>query len=684
MKPAVADPRTSKTAIRILVIDDEPGLRELLSYELKAKGFEVRAVSNGPAGIELIKKEKFQLAICDLLMPGMDGITALIKKIDASLEVIVATGYGTVETAMIAIKEGAFDFVLKPFNMDEMLVLVERALEKSELKALVALYETSQVFFSKRKLSDLLDVVLKLVQKVIPSDESSIMLMTSQGTLKVAASRGHQQDLDAEIRVGERIAGRAAELKKEFLLINGLKSHPEFAHMQANSKIQSAIVCPLLSQDEVVGVLNLSRTQDNNNFLPADLRNASIFAAQIALAVQNAMLHDQLHTRLGELKTAYQSLESAQVQLVQSEKMASVGRLVSGVAHEINNPLTAVLGYSQLILSGTVDGEIKEQVGIIYKEAERCRRIVQDLLVFAGRRKPQFHELDPAVILKECIAALMPEFEQKKITVAFKNSTHNTIMADRQQIDQVFHNILKNAVKALEQVEERKIEVSVESKNGQVEISIGDNGVGIPVAERTRVFDPFYTTREVGQGTGLGLSIAYGIIHEHGGTVAVEDKNGPGALFVIRLPVSSGTVNDPALLPASAPQTVKKAAAKILLVEDEEMIRSFVKTVLEGKGHAVEAVGDGKSALDQILTGAYDIIISDYNLPKMDGKAIFSKAVERYSDIAKRFIFISGAIPSGGDSGDDFIRKNSIQTLAKPFTGQDLLNAVEQKLVKTA
>src|SRR3989338_4728616 len=168
-----------KNEIRVLVVDDEQGIRDLLSFELGSQGYQVITANDGVDALEKIRRNKFHLVITDLKMPKMGGIETLeeIKKIDPNIEVIMATGFGTIEVAVDSMKKGAYDFVQKPYNIHEISALIEKALEKSQLRALIALYESSKAIFSTVKLNELLEIIMDLMQKVLLADEGSLMLL---------------------------------------------------------------------------------------------------------------------------------------------------------------------------------------------------------------------------------------------------------------------------------------------------------------------------------------------------------------------------------------------------------------------------------------------------------------------------------------------------------------------------
>ncbi|MBI4971687.1 MAG: response regulator [Candidatus Omnitrophica bacterium] len=665
----------SKKDIHVLVVDDEAGIRDFLSMELAGQGYQISTAHNGTEAMEKIKKDHFRLVISDVRMPKVDGIQVLeaIKKIDPDTEVIMMTAYGDVEVAIKAMKKGAYDFVQKPFNLEEMVALIEKALEKSELKAHVALYESSKVIFSTLKLEAVLEVIIDMIKKTMRADEGSLMLVDKEKKLYIATSRGIDAEIARQVHLamGERVAGRAASERKPFLLTGELKNYPEFEGVQSNPRIHSSIVCPLLYENEVLGVLNMSRTETQDDFTHSDLRIAMIFTSLVCQAVKNAQLYRSLEEKIEEINHAHQLLKDTQQQLIESEKLASLGRLMSGVAHEINNPMTAVMGYTQMLMDSGIEGDARENLSIVLQEANRVRKIVHDLLVFARHQKPQRTQVHLGELLKEALNVLALELKAREIEVSCESFEPRfpPVEADPGQITQVLLNVLSNAYQALQHVEgKRKIEItaSVVEDNKRLRVVISDNGPGIPKENLTRIFEPFFTTKDVGKGTGLGLSICYGIMKEHGGTICVESKTGKGATFIIELPV----FEPGASLPAG-----KK---RILIVEDQPAIVRLIQKILEPRNYELDSASDGITALEKIRAKRYDLILSDYLIPRMSGKALFKEAQKLNPDLSAHFLLMTGSAVFGEDIAE-FLKENKLVCLNKPFTADNLLEAIDKK-----
>jgi two-component system NtrC family sensor kinase len=291
----------------------------------------------------------------------------------------------------------------------------------------------------------------------------------------------------------------------------------------------AAYVVILWSKDKVIGGLAVgSRTP--RDFSPADVNLLIAVASQISSAVERTLLYDQT-------RQAYDDLRRMQEQLLHSEKMAAVGQLISGVAHELNNPLTAILGYSQLLAScGQVGPQGLEYSDKLYKQAQRTHRIVQNLLSFARQHKPERAPVHLNQILEDTLALRDYDLRMSNIRLHLnlaEDLPH--VSADRHQLQQVFLNLVNNAVDAiLEGSADGDLWVRTAKEGNKFLVEFTDSGPG--VKDPTKVFDPFYTTKPVGKGTGLGLSICYGIVTEHGGQIRVKNMEPRGACFTIELP----------------------------------------------------------------------------------------------------------------------------------------------------
>jgi two-component system NtrC family sensor kinase len=367
-------------------------------------------------------------------------------------------------------------------------------------------------------------------------------------------------------------------------------------------------------------------------------------------------------------------LDTAMQQLIQAEKMTALGELVSGVAHEINNPLASILGYTQLALRKGVPAHLTTYIETAAAEAERAGRIVRNLLTFARKHAPEKRNADLNDVVRKALALKVYQFRVGRIALVedLEPGLPRTLL-DAHQIQQIVLNLLNNAEHALDEVPgERAIRVTSRKDDGWLRLSISDNGPGVPFALRERVFEPFFTTKGEQKGTGLGLSICKGIVEEHGGAIRVESEPGRGATFVVEFPIVEGrraTDNDeaPRLAPPISP-------LRILIVDDEATVLSFLVELLQSKGHAVETATDVPEAQRMIAAREFDAIVSDMKMPHGSGKDIHAAALRKSTALGTRIVFTTG----DGSSAETkrFLRETGATVLMKPFSIQAIEDAV--------
>ncbi len=518
---------------KILVVDDEAGMRDMLSYELSAHGHEIAAAASGEEALGRIGKENFDLVICDIKMPRMGGLELLaaVKKAVPDLEVVMTTGYGTVETAVSAMKMGAYDFVQKPFNLDEILAVTEKALEKGEIKAMLGIYEMSNPVFSSLNLEELLPVMSRLAVRLLQADEAYILLADKSGSLQIAAGGGEAGRGKARLSLCERAAAGLPR-EKAFEVIDGPPGKdPRFSDVAGLEDIRSALVFPLVVAGRGLGILNVNRTARQEPFSAAAIRHASLFCAQIAQAANNAILYRELDEKMREV-------QKMQGQLVEAEKLGAIGRLAAGVAHEINNPLSSIRGFSELLLrSSNLSPQERKDVETIAEQSRRCGEIVQNLLRFSSDRKGKEERVDMERLAQASLQLMKHDLLRDKIEVetSFPKDLP-AVQGDPLQLERVYLNLITNARQAMQRKGSGLLRISAAHEGGRVVLRFEDNGCGIPPEDLNKVFDPFFTTKPVGQGTGLGLSISYGIIRRYMGDIAVHSRVGEGTTFTVSLP----------------------------------------------------------------------------------------------------------------------------------------------------
>jgi len=365
-----------------------------------------------------------------------------------------------------------------------------------------------------------------------------------------------------------------------------------------------------------------------------------------------------------------------QDQLAQAEKMSSLGQMISGVAHELNNPLASILGYSQLLRATTADDGLRSKLEILDQESRRCQRIVRNLLSFARRHEPE----RAAVALNELVHSVLGlvRYPMKVDGIAVETALDPDLPAiagDAHLLQQVLINLLTNAHHALRDAGRGgTVRVSTGlSAGGRARIVVEDDGPGVPEEIRTRVFDPFFTTKAVGQGTGLGLSLVYGNVRSHDGTVALEDAAGGGARFVVELPV--GTLDTDAEADAATTRVATPArAARVLVADDEDRITDLVREVLAADGHDVTVARDAAEAAFLAVAGEFDVVVLDWRMPGGGAARLIDRLREERPEMLRRIVIATGDTVSR--EPDDLARREGIPVVHKPFDVEELRRAV--------
>ncbi len=401
------------------------------------------------------------------------------------------------------------------------------------------------------------------------------------------------------------------------------------------------------------------------------------------LAQEFNRMMTHLQTSRAELERAMQTVKATQAQLIQSEKLSAVGQFVAGVAHELNNPLTAVVGFSELLQTMPAEAKIHAHLDRIAKSAHRCHKIVHSLLSFARQQPPERKLVRLNVVVEEVLEIMAYDLRTSGVTVVKEFTDPLPVtMADPHQLQQVFVNILGNARQAIEPSQrEGRVTIRTHTANGMVVVEFADNGPGIRPEHVARIFDPFFTTKPVGKGTGLGLSLSYGIIQEHGGSIRVRSEPGCGAAFVIELPVVHDSWPGELRTGATPPLFAERdgaAGRPILVIDDEPWILELASELLQADGHSVETAQGGQRALELLAEKKFTVIVSDWKMPGLNGVRLYEHLCATNPAVARRVIFMTGDVVS--DTFQDFLKKNALTCLSKPFAIGEFRAAVARML----
>ena len=367
-------------------------------------------------------------------------------------------------------------------------------------------------------------------------------------------------------------------------------------------------------------------------------------------------------------------------QLLQAEKMAALGQTVSGVAHELNNPLATILTWAERLAARSVDADTRRGLETILSESERAAKIVRNLLTFARKRNTTRTLVDLNRIVRETLA--LRAYEQRVSNVTTLEALASGlphVFADPHQVKQVLLNLIINAEQAMLTANGRGTLVArtwYDDANEMVLIEINDDGPGVPEEVQTKIFEPFFTTKAVGKGTGLGLTVAYAIVQEHGGQLRVASTSESGASFFVSFPAAAAARRPSP--PAPAPPVLTAAGSAVLIVEDEPALATAVADALTDAGYRVERAADGEEALKCVEAAVFDLVICDLKMPKLDGSSFYRVLCERKPALARHVIFVTGDV--AGTDAERFLTETGCRWLPKPFRLNDLLRAAHEVL----
>jgi two-component system NtrC family sensor kinase len=545
-----------------------------------------------------------------------------------------------------------------------------------ELNALNAMAVVATQSFD---LDEILNLTLRQVVSLFGAESGAVYLSDSDApTYRRRAAwgpRSRDKSRPAEINFadgfGDLVTRSRAEVITAEYLPHLTGAVAEFIRSSADG---SWIWVLFWGKDSPIGMMGL-RSHVEYEYSSGEENLLVAISRQLATTIEKVRLYE-------ETCKAYEDLRRTQEQLLQSEKMSAVGQLIAGVAHELNNPLTAILGYAQLLETEGLNDRAQDYVGKMFKQAQRTHRVVQNLLSFARQRKPERSEVDIRKVLEETLT--LRDYDLKVNHIAVEKdfgADPAVVVADPHQIEQVFLNIINNAVDAvLETGRSGKLKIRVVCENGDVCTQFADDGPGIK--DPKRIFDPFYTTKNVGKGTGLGLSICYGIVKEHGGDITARNAAEGGAVIEVRLPMAAAAgaaLESAQLAPARREGAIQ---GRVLLVEEEEAVLEFERDVLTGAGANVVTATKSEDVRTRLLSEPFDAVIMSGKMPAdWNAKEAYVWLKQNCPGMENHLLFTFSHSVEQGDERI-FLQENNIPYLVKPFEVADLISQARKLLQK--
>jgi PAS domain S-box-containing protein len=376
-------------------------------------------------------------------------------------------------------------------------------------------------------------------------------------------------------------------------------------------------------------------------------------------------------------------LRAAQIQLAQTERLSAIGEVISGVAHELNNPLSGVIGFSQLLMARHIDGPVVRALEKINESGLRCQRIIRNLLSFARRHKAERKYLGINGIVEKTLDLKKYQLRVNNIEVVRELDPNvPCTMIDFHQIQQVFLNLINNAQQAMACVRDRagRLIVRTSFTNGMIRAEFIDNGEGIDGEILQRIFDPFFTTKAQGEGTGLGLSASYGIVKEHGGRIYATNRNEEGTIFIVELPICPQALEDDEEIADENTTATDNltAGGYVLIVDDEPFLIDLLMEVLEDAGHRVDTASNGEEAHRKVVANRYDVVITDIHMPQMNGIELYRQILQERPELDGRVVLVTGDLVNGETA--KFLSEVNVRTLRKPLEISRITETVRQIL----
>ena len=450
-----------------------------------------------------------------------------------------------------------------------------------------------------------------------------------------------------------------------------LKSRPFLSPIPGRA--EEGLIVPVHLGELLVGFFMLLDRMNPEPWSQDDFEVLETLAAHVAVCLQNARLYRKVTEQ-------YEALEVAQARRVQTEKLATMGTLLAGVAHELNNPLSVILGHTAILCQTSKDESLRARAGKIASASERCARIVKNFLAIARERPPERESVSLHQVVEEAVELLAYHLRSDGVDVVMALADDvPALWADPHQLHQVVVNLVSNAHHAMRKSPPpRTITVTsrFEPARALVRLEVADTGPGVPPEVRSRIFDPFFTTKPTGEGTGLGLSLCQGIIEGHAGSIWLADSTGRGAVFVIELPAKE----TPATVQSRAERDLSTTIGGrvVLIIDDEPEILELLVDVLRSDGLEAETACSGASAMEKLRERTFDLVLSDVRMPELDGAGLYRELERIDPNLTSRFVFMTGDSLSAETR--QFIERVGALSLSKPFSPDEVRRVVRRAL----
>ena len=535
----------------------------------------------------------------------------------------------------------------------------------------IAIREVLTAIRQRKRVEEILEMVLSFASDIGKAAHGSIVTIDhNEQKLIITSVRGADWTLEkqmCQLSLGEGLTGHVALTGKPYLC-SDTRVDPNYFPLFDN--VGCELIVPIIVEERVWGLINLDGLEPES-FDEATLSTVTLLAELASFAIK--------------LRLDLTEQERLQRHLIQSEKLASLGETIAGIAHEINNPLTSILSNAQLLALRRGGPADEASINSIVLEAKRTADLVKNLLAFSRKESKKREVIGVNELIKQAVNLKRYQLKVNNIQLISEPCEISyPVSVTAQQMQQVLLNLLNNAEQAIAKTDHPGI-IRVEGgRRGEtVYITVTDNGVGIPAHVLPFIFDPFFTTKNLGEGTGLGLSIAHTLIENHGGTISARSEPG-NTVFTIELPMArspkmptDAKETQPLRMPPPSSSKGKRVG-RVLVVDDETAIVDAICEFLDLQNITTDKANDGGEALQLLSKNHYDAIVSDIRRPGVDGPELYERSVAMDPNYKNRFLFMSGDLVR--DSTQGFVSSLNCPCLAKPFALQVLYQNLEPLL----
>ncbi|MFI5322235.1 MAG: response regulator [Thermodesulfobacteriota bacterium] len=630
-------PNTRK---QVLVVDDEQLILKIISDILTKEGYEVIVANSCEKAAEYLRSSNFNVVLSDIKMPVKSGIDLLeeIKKKDPNIPVILMTGFASLETAVEAVQNGAFDYLIKPLDYGKLKNVIEHAADRYELYR-----ENTRLLSDLKELNTNLELKVKERNRQLENTLNSTIesIITTDRNLTIQTANPKSSEIFGRNCVGEKLSKLFQGINFD-TIIPKILSDPSYStkhEVRNDSMYLEVTLSPLIDFEtkEIFGVI--AATEDI---------------------------------------TEKKKLEA---QLIHSAKMSGVGQLAAGVAHEFNNILSGIIGYTSLALTRQDLVSVRKDLKVIEIASDRAVEIVNKLLSFSRQKGEKFQVGQIESVIDDALGLVEHTFETEGIRILRSYEKVPAIRMNLGELQQVFLNLAINSKHAMPNG--GAIAISTKLIDNYVRVDFSDTGVGITHENLPRIFEPFFTTKSsegTKTGTGLGLSVIYAIIERHGGRIDVSSEIDKGTTFTILLPNIQSVSKAPIAELAQNVQNGKvielRRKGNVLIIDDEEFIRDIVSECLSSTGHNVMTAGSSDMAIELIKKHHFDITFLDFSMPNKSGLELLREI--RGIDPNSTVVIISSRPEE--QLPDELADEGAYHIIKKPFSVDQIQYAVSRVL----